>query len=342
MTKKAILLILSFISLAGLSLADTVYLKSGQTVEGEISQEAEDYIKVNLYGVELTYYKDQISQVVKPGRDERESVNKTAHSGKSLCWKFNSARANVYVLGSIHVGKKYLYPLNKNVTDAFGSSDTLVVEANVNDVSSAIKMMEEGIYTDGQSLREHLKPKTLRLLEAKLNGRNLNFNEYAIFKPWFISLLLMSLELKKLGFDEELGIDKYFLNQAAAKKILELEGVGFQIKLFNEFSNDLQEIFIVSTLMNLDNLEVETDQMLKAWMSGDAAEVERVTYKSVSEYPELYEKLFYERNKNMASKIEGFLKESGNFFVVVGAGHLVGAEGIIKLLEQKGYAATQL
>lgn len=342
MAKKAILLILSFISLAGLSLADTVYLKSGQTVEGEISQEAEDCIKVNLYGVELTYYKDQISEIVRSGQDELASVNKAAYSGKSLCWKFNSGRGDVYVLGSIHVGKKYLYPLNKNVTDAFGSSDTLVVEANVNDVSSAIKMTEEGIYTDGQSLREHLKPKTLRLLEAKLNGRNLNFNEYAIFKPWFISLLLMSLELKKLGFDEELGIDKYFLNQAAAKKILELEGVGFQIKLFNEFSNDLQEIFIVSTLMNLDNLEAETEQMLKAWMSGDAAEVERVTYKSVSEYPELYEKLFYERNKNMASKIEGFLKESGNFFVVVGAGHLVGAKGIIKLLEQKGYTATQL
>lgn len=342
MAKKAILLILSFMSLAGLSLADIVYLKSGQTVEGEISQEAEDYIKVNLYGVELTYYKDQISEVVRSGQDELASANKAAYSGKSLCWKFNSGRGDVYVLGSIHVGKKQLYPLNKNVTDAFEASDTLVVEANVNDVSSVIKMMEGGIYTDGQSLREHLKPKTLRLLEAKLNGRNLNFNEYAIFKPWFISLLLMSLELKKLGFDEELGIDKYFLNQAAAKKILELEGVGFQIKLFNEFSNDLQEIFIVSTLMNLDNLEVETDQMLKAWMSGDAAEVERVTYKSVSEYPELYEKLFYERNKNMASKIEGFLRDGGNFFVVVGAGHLVGAEGIVKLLEQKGYAATQL
>lgn len=279
------------------------------------------------------------------GQDEWIGANRATRGNKSLCWKLDSVKGKVYLLGSIHVGERQLYPLNKNITDAFEDSEALVVEVDANDLNASLKMMEEGIYAGGQTIREHLKPKTLRLLEAKLNGRNLNFNEYAIFKPWFLYLLLTNMELKKLGFDEELGIDKYFLNRASSKKILELESADFQIKLLSGLSDDLQDIILFSTLIGLDNLEIEMEQILKAWLSGDADELERITFKSIAEYPEMslfYEKLFYERNRNMASKIEEFLKDGGNFFVIVGAGHLIGAKGIIKLLEQKGYAAAQL
>jgi hypothetical protein len=43
----------------------------------------------------------------------------------------------------------------------------------------------------------------------------------------------------------------------------------------------------------------------------------------------------------MTSKIEGFLAGTGRYFVVVGAGHLVGEEGIISLLERRGFSAQQ-
>jgi len=55
----------------------------------------------------------------------------------------------------------------------------------------------------------------------------------------------------------------------------------------------------------------------------------------------VYEKLLYERNNTMATRIEGFLKAGGRYFVVVGAGHLVGKKGIIELLKKKGYPVEQ-
>ena len=42
----------------------------------------------------------------------------------------------------------------------------------------------------------------------------------------------------------------------------------------------------------------------------------------------------------MASKIEGYLKTKETYFVVVGAGHLVGDKGIIKMLKERGYSAS--
>jgi uncharacterized protein YbaP (TraB family) len=44
----------------------------------------------------------------------------------------------------------------------------------------------------------------------------------------------------------------------------------------------------------------------------------------------------------MVSKIEEYLKEKETFFVIVGAGHLVGNQGIIELLKGKGFPLEQL
>jgi uncharacterized protein YbaP (TraB family) len=56
----------------------------------------------------------------------------------------------------------------------------------------------------------------------------------------------------------------------------------------------------------------------------------------------IYEKLVIERNRKMVSKIEEYLKEKETFFVIVGAGHLVGNQGIIELLKGKGFLLEQL
>ena len=56
----------------------------------------------------------------------------------------------------------------------------------------------------------------------------------------------------------------------------------------------------------------------------------------------LNEKLLDERNFRMVDKIEGFLEDDDVCFMVVGAGHLVGENGIINLLAKKGYKISQL
>ena len=68
----------------------------------------------------------------------------------------------------------------------------------------------------------------------------------------------------------------------------------------------------------------------------------KVPVKDVPEYKPLMEKMFDERNVKMAEAIEGFLKGNDSCFVVVGAGHLVGQKGIVKLLQDKQYQVEQV
>jgi uncharacterized protein YbaP (TraB family) len=53
-------------------------------------------------------------------------------------------------------------------------------------------------------------------------------------------------------------------------------------------------------------------------------------------------RLLTDRNYKMAGKIEQYLTTDNTYFVVVGAGHLVGDEGIVRLLQTKGYKTRQL
>ena len=150
----------------------------------------------------------------------------------------------------------------------------------------------------------------------------------------------------KIGVGPNLGIDKYFLSKAEGKKkILELESIDYQINLLSGFSDEDQELFLIYTLKDLHLMEQEVNQVTQAWISGDTKSMESLLTKSVSEDKRLstiFEKMIFERNRRMASKIEDFLRTKETYFVIVGAGHLVGNQGVIELLRGKGYLIEQL
>lgn len=271
-----------------------------------------------------------------------------AQNEKTFLWKVRSETNTVYVLGSIHFMKKEVYPLNKKIEDAFEKSDILAVEANVNDIGQIDiqKLMETAFYANNDTLENHVSRETHELIKKEFEGTGIPLLIVNKQKPWFLALTLESLELSKLGFDPELGIDVYFLSKASGKKkIKELESIDYQINLLSGFSDNEQEVFLLFTLKDLKSLDKDADALIRAWKTGDTKGMKSLITKSAPEdksTASLYEKLLYERNRNMVSKIEDFLKTKGTHFVIVGAGHLVGDRGIIELLKKKGYSVEQL
>jgi hypothetical protein len=252
------------------------------------------------------------------------------------------------VLGSVHFAKKDIYPLNQKIEDAFDQSDSLVVEANVNDINKIDiqKLMEQVVYPENDTLEKHVSSETLESLEKETGGLGIPFELLNRQKPWFVAMTLVSLETIKLGLDPNLGIDKYFLSKAEGKKkILELESMDYQVSLLSGFSDKEQELFLISTLKDLNIMGQEVNQLTQAWMSGDTKSMESILMRSILEDNRLspiFEKLIFERNRRMVTKIEDFLRTKETYFVIVGAGHLVGNQGVVELLRGKGYPIKQL
>jgi uncharacterized protein YbaP (TraB family) len=271
-----------------------------------------------------------------------------SQSNKSFLWKVQSKTNTVYVLGSIHYLKKEMYPLDEKIEKAFEQSEILVVEADVANISKEDiqKLMENAFYTENDTLQKNVSAETYGLVKKKLEELGASLEVANKYKPWFLGLNLVSLEALKLGFDPNYGIDRYFLEKAAErKKILELESLEYQFKLFSALSKKDQESFLLYILKDIKVLDRELDKLVKAWSAGDEKGIELIMTKSIKEDKRLipiYEKLVVERNRKMVSKIEEYLKEKETFFVIVGAGHLVGNQGIIELLKGKGFSLEQL
>jgi len=147
--------------------------------------------------------------------------------------------------------------------------------------------------------------------------------------------LMVLTELQKLGIDPQNGLDLHFLSEAKGKPIVELESAEAQIDLLDGFTDKQQEEFLKYTLKDMDGLAKNVNEIIDAWSAGDAKKIENYLLDPSKDSPEmqtLLVKLFDERNAKMAVKIEELLKTDKTYFIVVGAGHLVGKKGLLQLL----------
>ena len=259
-----------------------------------------------------------------------------------------SPTASVYLLGSIHVAKSTLYPLRPAIETAFAQSDTLVLEVyltTLGQMAAGARLAAAGMYPAGDSLDRHLSPQLLKRLEGALSAAGNPLPTYRRMRPWFVALTLTLLELQRLGYAPEHGIDRYFQDRATgSKQILGLETVEDQISLFAGLSDRVQTLLLEETLVEMKDLDPMMQEAFRAWHDGDGAALDRALLESMHrpEYRPLYQRMFLDRNAKMARGIDGYLKTSGTYFVVVGSGHLIGERGVVALLRAKHYQVTQL
>jgi uncharacterized protein YbaP (TraB family) len=275
-----------------------------------------------------------------------------AKKGPEHCflWKVSSKTTTVYLLGSMHVAKADLFPLPKEIEDAFANSTKLVVEVNTESADQAklqVLALKHATYADGGKLSKNLSKKTMDALEKYCATKKLPVASLDPMRPWFVSLILAVEEMKAQGFGDN-GIDKHFLTKAKMQKkpVVELETAEAQLSLFAELSPEFQEKLLAKTLSEIGEIKGQMEKMTAAWKAGDAKAMNDMMLADVvKQHPEskgLMAKIFDERNVKMVEKVDAMLKGNDSCFVVVGAGHLVGEKGIVKLLEEKKYTVEQV
>jgi uncharacterized protein YbaP (TraB family) len=261
-------------------------------------------------------------------------------------WKIASPTATVHLLGSVHVASQDIYPLDPRIESAFQRAQTLVLETSLDpaaQVQMGQKMAAVGSYPPGDSIDLHLDRETLALLQQRLNKSGAPFTTVRSYRPWFLAAILVLAEMQRLGYQPQLGIDTYFAERAKdRKRVVGLETIDEQVALFSGMSGRLQEGMLKDALAKLDELGELMAKTLSLWRTGDAKAVDELMVAPMRrDFPDVFERLFMDRNRKMATAIEGYLKTSGEYFVVVGSGHLIGEEGILDLLQLKGYAVVQ-
>ena len=265
----------------------------------------------------------------------------------SLLWRATNGRGVVYLAGSVHMLTAEYYPLNPALTTAFSECDLLMEEIDFNQAQmtdAQLTMLMRGMLPPSQTLDKVVSAETYALVSGRVAKLGLPIEPLKRFKPWALALTLLGMEWQGAGLDPNLGLDKHFYDLAQARKMSfqALETVDYQISRFDELSMPEQDRLLASTLKELDTQKGAVTQLMQAWKAGDAATIERIVLQDVKNEPRIYERVLVERNQMWLPKIEALFSRSGRAFVVVGAAHLVGPDGLLTMLRAKGYTLEQL
>lgn len=266
---------------------------------------------------------------------------------KHFLWKVEGPGASVaYLLGSLHVLTPEFYPLSADINKAFAASRTLVEELDLDELNDPAQMMSalsKAMLTDGRTLDQIVAPSTFAEVSKRAEKAGLPMIALQRMKPWLVAITLMGPTLQAAGFKAELGVDKHFFDRAkeAGLKRQALETLAYQLDRFDQLSPRLQEDMLISSMKELDTQVGNVRELAQQWAAGDVKALEASLLVSFEGSRELYDRLLVERNHNWVPHVETCLQQNAGCFIVVGAAHLVGPDGLPTLLTKKGYTVTQ-
>ena len=271
---------------------------------------------------------------------------------KMFMWKATSSKSGVaYLVGSMHLATPDFYPLPTAMEEAFSKADALVVETDITRTDKEamrVTLKETGTYPTGDALAKHLSPETYRALSAFCATRGLPIAGFDRLKPWVVLMTVRVLMVQGAGLSPESGIDLHFLTAASQshKPVRELESTEGQLKMLADFTDPELELQLAQTLAESSRIKTVAQQMKEAWLAGNEQEVERIALTfETGDNPALrgvMKKVVDDRNGPMAEKIIAEMESGHVSFVVVGAAHLVGEQGIVRLLRKKGCSVVQM
>jgi len=271
----------------------------------------------------------------------------TQSLAESSVWKLQKGESVMYLGGTCHVLRQSDFPLPVEFHTAYRASDILVLETDLgklNDPSIQKKLISEAMYADGSTIDDHLSSQTYNLLSEYCASNGIPIEAVKQFKPSIIALTMTTMELARLGITQE-GVDAFFFQLATRdKKIVEaLETVEEQMHFIVSMGEGNEDAFVTYSIKDLKLIKQVYESLVDAWKKGDTKKLNDLMIADVkTRTPNLYKELITDRNENWLPMIDAYEKTRQREFILVGVGHLVGPEGIVEALRQKGYKVEKL
>jgi uncharacterized protein YbaP (TraB family) len=268
-------------------------------------------------------------------------------SAESSVWKVQNGKSVIYLGATFHILRETDYPLPLEFDKAYKGSKIVVFETDIGrlqDPSTQQKLLAQAMYTDGSTVDKHLSTQAYGKLSAYCESNSIPLQALKQFKPSVLMVTLTVMELMKLGVTQQ-GVDLFFYGLANKdKKIVEgLETVEEQINYIVSMADGIEDDFVTHSIDDMKTVKEQFENLANAWRKGDAKNLDELMHAELkTKMPEVYKKLITDRNSKWLPLIDAYMKTPQTEFILVGAGHLVGPEGIIEALKKKGYTVDKL
>lgn len=256
-------------------------------------------------------------------------------------WTVSGSSNTVYLFGSVHMLPEGGFTIDGALAEALADAEKVCLEIDlgaVDEVEMQRLTLARVIDPQGRDLFTLLGADADKV-KAAADAAGLPLEPLAQFEPWFAGMMLSLLTLQQHGFDIENGVERIVdaAARAAGKPMCGFETADEQLALFDEMPAAQQSEFLLQSIEEAGDIEADTRRLLQAWREGDGDALADLFDEDFAGYPELVDRLVYDRNARWTERIAELLAGEDDVLIVVGAGHLVGERGVPALLEQRGF-----
>lgn len=290
-----------------------------------------------------------------PALERIREVAAQTENGEGLLWRLErQGIAPSFLFGTMHVTDPRVLDLPGPAREALDEADRLVIETT--DALSQDKMMavlatrpDLMMFTDATTLSAQLTPQDRRTVERGLQARGISLASVDKMKPWMLAAMLASspCELARQAKGEPvLDVKLAAQAQAANKEVLGLESGVEQLDAMARLPMTFHLRSLVETLALGNRINDVNETMIMLYRQEQIALLwpllEHVMPEAGGEvYVEFEQVMITARNHVMAQRALPILAQ-GNAFMAVGALHLPGQEGLVRLLRNAGYTVTSV
>jgi len=260
----------------------------------------------------------------------------------SLLWKITgpNMESDSYLFGTMHLIKKEYFLFPRKLKKIVSKTDQLVMEIaglpNQTDVMKYITL-DEGSFFDFFNTAQ---------IDTILTWAKANFfMEESVFRSAFSKIkpfviIQMATQIQFIGKTE--SYERIFSEIAKNKEVETkgLETIEQQISFFDQLTNKQQVEMVMSGIRDSEKSIDLIIKMQKTYVSQNVDAIYQVITDDGGVISEEKLKFLDDRNANWIPQIMRFVKK--NTFIAIGAGHLGGPNGVIRLLEKKGYTLTPM
>ena len=261
-------------------------------------------------------------------------------------WAVKDADSTIYLFGTVHVTSADTQWRTPFYDRVYAEAGEVWLEADVftGMEQARAEMAAEGLDAQGR-LQARIGRRDFARLVKTLQPTGLDAKLAARLQPWFAAIMVLGANLSGSGLQTETGAETTVNAAAAAdhKPVRYFETVGDQVQALATMSEASQVAFLHEILKGGKEAPAAVNAMAAAWAAGDEnALAEQVVAEMKKRAPEMYAALFRTRNLAWAEKLDAEMHGSGVDLVTVGAGHLLGEDGLPALMRAKGYTVERV
>lgn len=270
-------------------------------------------------------------------------VSKYPMKDGALLWQITNENNSdtSHLFGTMHMIESEFYIFPDKLKILVKNSDAIVME--LPGLPSPYEMLKYVVLKDDTLWKyfgEGQEDSLMTWIEEFTNyDRSMVKDVFSQMKPFALIQLTTASQFK--GKVESYEMDFTEIAKADSIKIIGLETVADQMKIFDDITIEEQVEMLMATVRDPDANKDILESMQSTYYSQEIDKLYQLIHKEGGTIAEKEDAFLTDRNKNWIETLKDILPDS-NLFIAVGAGHLGGPKGVIRLLQKEGYTLTPI